>query len=180
VSEEGREGDLAHRHGRARGALHGEGTLLELEVVLAGLEQVRGDPARLLDDLLGSLDHGRAADGERPRAVAVEALRRRLGVAVEDLDVLERNTELIGHDLAERGLMPLPVRAGADDDLDLAGCQHAHRRVLPTTGAEVQRPQHAGGSQPAHLGEGRDAQAELYRILAITPLGPLALQVVPP
>ena len=42
-----------------------------------------------------------------------------LGVAVQHLDVLERDPEPVRDDLAERRLVALPVRARAGDDLDL-------------------------------------------------------------
>ncbi len=52
-----------------------------------------------------------AADDERARAVGVQALDGDLGVAVEDLDVLERHAEPVGDDLAPRRLVALAVRS---------------------------------------------------------------------
>ena len=51
-------------------------------------------------------------------------LTRLPGVAVQDLDVLERHAELVGDDLAPRRLVALAVRGRAGDHLDLAGRQH--------------------------------------------------------
>src|SRR3712207_6893329 len=50
---------------------------------------------------------------------SVEALRRRARVAVHHLHVLERHPERVGSDLAPRRDVPLAVRRGAGDDLDL-------------------------------------------------------------
>jgi hypothetical protein len=91
-------------------AAHRERAVLELDVVLVGLEHVRRELPSLRDHLLRRVDDRDATDGERARPVGVQALGRDLGVAVQDLDVLERHAELVGHDLAERRLVPLPVR----------------------------------------------------------------------
>ena len=64
----------------------------------------------LLDHLVDGLDERLTTDHQRARAVGVEALGRDLGVAVQHLDVLERDPEPVGHDLAERRLVALPVR----------------------------------------------------------------------
>ena len=63
--------------------------------------------------------------------------------------------------------MALAVRGGAGDDLHLAGRQHPDRRRLPAAGAVGQRAEHAGRREAAHLGEGRDADAELHRVLTL-------------
>ena len=123
-------------------------------------------------------DQGHPADRQRPRPVGVQALGRDLGVAVQHLDVLERHAELVGDDLAPRRLVPLAVRAGSGDDLDLAGGQHPDRRVLPAAGAVGQRAEHPGRGEAAHLGEGRDADAELDRVVAGPALLLLGAQLV--
>ena len=112
-----------------------------------GLEQVRREVLGLVDDLVGRLHQRLAADHQRPRAVGVEALVRDLGVAVQHLDVLERHAEPVGDDLAERRLVALAVRARAGDDLDLAGGQHPHARVLPAAGAVVEAAQHPAAAR---------------------------------
>ena len=145
---ERREHDLLDRQALV-GALDAEPAGRELEVVLGRLQQVRRDLLGLFDDLLRALDHGRAADGQRARAVGVHALRRDLGVAVQHLDVLERHAELVGHDLAPRRLVPLPVRGRAGDDLDLARGQHPDRRVLPAARAVApSAPSSRDGARP--------------------------------
>jgi hypothetical protein len=82
----------------------------ELQVVLAGLEQVCGDLAGLGDHLLRGVDHRGPADDQRPGAVGVQAARGDRGVAVQHLDVLERHAELVGDELAPRRLVALAVR----------------------------------------------------------------------
>ena len=92
------------------GALHVELSGAELDVVDVGLEQVRRDRLGLLDDLVGGQDQRLTADHERPRPVGVQALVGDLGVAVQDLDVLERHAEPVGDDLAPGRLVALAVR----------------------------------------------------------------------
>ena len=104
----------------------------ELQVVLRRLEQVRRDRPGLGDHLLRGVHDGDAADDQRARAVGVQPLVRDLGVAVQHLDVLERDAELVRDDLAPRRLVALAVRRDADDHLDLAERQHPDGRVLPT------------------------------------------------
>ena len=152
------------------GAADGEPAVGVVEVVLVGLEQVRGEVPGLVDDLVDRLHQRLAADHERARAVGVEPAVRDLGVAVQHLDVLERHAEPVGDDLAERRLVALAVGARAGDDLDLAGGEHPHARVLPAAGAVVEAAQHPARRQAAHLGEGRDADAELHPVSAVAPL----------
>ena len=125
------EGDLADAHPLV-GALDREPAALELQVVGVGLEQVRRNDLGLLDHLLGGLDDRDPTDHQRTRAIGVQALVRDGGVAVQHLDILEGHAELVGDDLAECRLVPLAVRAGTGEQLDLAGRQHPDRRRLPT------------------------------------------------
>ena len=166
------------RHAGAGRAPHGELPARELEVVLAGLQQVRGDLAGLGDHLLRGLDHRGAADHQRPGAVGVQAARGDRGVAVQHLDVLERDAELVGDELAPRRLVALPVRGRAGDDLDLAGGQHPDGGVLPAAGAVGQRAEHPGRRQPAHLGEGGEADAQLDRVVRLAAAALLLAQLV--
>jgi hypothetical protein len=104
--------------------------------------------------------------------------RRHLGVTVKDLDVLERHAEPVGDDLAERRLVALAVGARPGDDLDLAEGGHPDRGVLPAAGAIGERSQHPAGGQAAHLGEGRDADAQLDLVAAGATLGLLGAEGV--
>ena len=134
VRGERRERDLPERQALV-GALHGEPTSLELEVVDARLEQVSRDRLGLLDDLVRGLDDGLTTDDQGARPIGVQTLVRDLGVAVQDLDVLEGDPESVGNDLAPRRLVTLPVRRRSRDDLDLAGREHPDLGVLPAAGA---------------------------------------------
>ena len=94
------------------------------------------------------------------------------------LDVLERHAELVGDDLAPRRLVALAVRGRAGDHLDLAGGQHPDRHRLPAAGAVAQRAEHPRRRQPAHLGVGGDADAELHRVVRRPPARLLGPQLV--
>ena len=65
--------------------------------------------------------HGRPADRGRAAAVGPPSLRRIVGVAGDDLDILDRKAELVGDDLREGGFLTLAVRPGADVDAHNAG-----------------------------------------------------------
>ena len=68
--------------------------VLELDVGVGRLEQVGGDLLALGDHLVDRLDDRRAADRERAAAVGAHAERHAAGVAVDDLDVVDRDAEL--------------------------------------------------------------------------------------
>ena len=70
---------------------------------------MRREDLCLLDDLVGRPHDRFAADDQRARAVGVHASVRDLRVAVQHLDVLERDPEPVGDDLAPRRLVPLTV-----------------------------------------------------------------------
>ena len=91
-------------------AAHREAAGREVEVVLAGLQQVRRDLAGLGDHLVRGLHHRGAADDQRPGAVGVQPAGGDRGVAVQHLDVLERHAERVGDELAPRRLVALAVR----------------------------------------------------------------------
>ncbi len=167
VRGEGREGDVGDADALV-GALDAEPAAGELEVVDVGLEQVRGEDLGLLDHLVGRQHQRphrrRRASGSRR---CPSPLGHDRGVAVQHLDVLERDAQPVGDDLAPGRLVPLAVRGGAGEHLDLAGGQHPDAGVLPAAGAVAQRAEHARRRQAAHLGERRDADAELDRVVAL-------------
>ena len=158
------EGDSRERLGLLRITLDAEGAIDEFQVVHRAFQLVRGDDLGLLDESLGGLLDGLTTDGQRSRAIGVHAVGRATGVTVHDLDVLDVHAEDAGRDLAPRRLVSLSVRRGAGDQLDLAGGQGADRAVLPTASDVLQRTQGARRRQAAHLGERRDAQAQLHGI----------------
>src|SRR6185312_17198529 len=65
-----------------------------LEIVGRAFEQMRCNQARLVAHLPARQLQGRAAHGQRARAVGPEAVRRLPGVAVDDVDLVERDAEL--------------------------------------------------------------------------------------
>src|SRR6185436_15662383 len=95
------------------------------------LEHGRRDALALLAHLRGR-DRERTA-GERGAATArrADGLRRARGITVPDRDPLGVDAQIVGHDLRERRLVSLAVRARAGDAGHGAGALHAHRAALP-------------------------------------------------
>src|SRR5439155_999249 len=143
-----------------RRARHDELPILPLEVRLARLEQVSGDFLRLFLHALRREFHRAATDRRGSTAVRPPPLGRRLRVARDDLDVLDRDAELVRHDLRERGLLALAVRLPADIGADDPRRIHAHDRRVVQAAAEPDRPRHLRGTEAADLAVGRDADAE--------------------
>jgi hypothetical protein len=104
----GGQHDLLDRGGLLRVALDEPTALLAFEVGGRGLEHRGGDEPRLVAHLPRHDRRGGAGHRRRARAVRAQAERRRVSVAVDDLDVLGRDAELLGHDLGERRLVALP------------------------------------------------------------------------
>ena len=100
----------------------------ELEVVLGHLELVRDDPPRLRDDLLARVPERDPADRRASGSRTCPSQLGDGGVAVEHLDVVDVDAELVGDDLRPRGLVALAVRRGARDDLHGAERLEADRR----------------------------------------------------
>ena len=144
------ERDLAERLA-AVGAGDGELAVLELDVRLRRLEQVRGDLLAFGDDLVQRLDDRRAADGERARAVRPHAEQHAAGVAVDDVDVLDRDAELSRHHLGERRLVSLAVAVRAGEDGHAAGRVDAHLAGLEQAGARAERARHVRRRDAAGL-----------------------------
>ena len=94
VRDVGGERDLGQRL-RLVGAGDGEFAVLELDVVDRGFHQVGGDFLALGDDLVHRLHHRAAADREAAAAVGAHAERDFRGVAVHDLDLVDRHAELL-------------------------------------------------------------------------------------
>src|SRR5260370_36690514 len=105
------------------------------------------------------LNEAEAANRERPAAVAAHAERRGRGIAVHDLDALDRHAELVRHDLGEGRLVALAVAVRAGKH------RHVARRVeldlgrLPLPDTATQLAVDPRRSQAACLVAGRDADA---------------------
>ena len=166
-----------HRH-RLVGARDREASARVLEVVLGHLELVGDDPLRLRDHLLGGVVEGDSADGETAAPVRVQPELHHRGVAVDHLDLLDRDPEPVGDDLRERRHVALPVRRGADQDLDGPGREAADRGGVPAAGAVADRAEDPRRSEAAHLDVGRQTDADLLRVAASAPLGLVATEPV--
>ena len=88
----------------------------DLDVARVGLEQVRGEPAGLLEHLVGRALDGGAADLQRARAHRAHAALDQLRVGLDDLDVGERDAERAGDELRVGRLVALAVRGRARGD----------------------------------------------------------------
>src|SRR5262249_9076732 len=115
------EGDRAERYCLVRYPPHLELTVGVVDVLGRRLEQVGGDPLALFFDLVEVHLDGGATDGRRAAPVRPHAEGNRVGVAVDDLDLLHGNAEVVGDQLGERGLVTLAVRVRSRVDRHHAG-----------------------------------------------------------
>ena len=103
---------------------------------------------------------------------------------MDDLDVLHRQAQLVGGDLRERRLVALTVRVRTGEDRHLSGRVHAHGGALVESRLRAERARHLGGSEPASLDVGGEADAEvaalLPQLVLLAPEGALALVEVRP
>ena len=125
VRHVGGERDRTERHGLV-GARDREHAVLELDVGIGGLEQMRGDLLALVHHLVQRLDDGGAANRERARAVGAHAEQHAAGVAVHHVHVIDRYAQARGDHLRERRLMPLAMAVRAGEHRHLAGGVHAN------------------------------------------------------
>ena len=113
---------------------------LELDVLLAAFKKMRGDFLALGDDLVACLRQRRTADDQRARAVRAHAELHLVGVAADNVDILERHAEFFADDLRIGGFVALAVIVGADKYGDLPGWVDAHGRALVETAARAKTP----------------------------------------
>src|SRR5262249_22637907 len=141
------ERDLLDRLRALRRALDRELAGLPDQVVLGALEEVGGDLLRLVADLARRHRAGGARGRRRAAGVGAEAVGPGVGVALLDLHRRGRDAELLGDDLRVGGLVPLPLRLGAEArdrlprrvDADLRRIEHFDSddvEVLRRTGAD--------------------------------------------
>ena len=81
------------------------------------------------------------------------------GVAVDDLDLLDRHAELVRHELGEGRLVALAVAVRAGQDLDVAGRVEPELRRLPQADTGAQRADHRRRRDAAGLDVGGEADA---------------------
>ena len=110
---------------------HRELAVAQLDVLRRRLELMGDDRLGLGRDLVGRSRRRLAADGERARAVRVEPEWTGVGVAVDHLDLLRVDAELVGDDLREPRLVTLAVRGRAGVQSDRAGAVDADRGGFP-------------------------------------------------
>src|SRR5262245_3022097 len=92
---------------------------------------MRSDEPRLVQDLAGTVVDRGARDRGRARAPGAVAERDLVGIALKKANVLDRQPQAVGRDLAEGDLVPLPVRVTAREHGDLAVAVHAHDGAFP-------------------------------------------------
>src|SRR3546814_17574408 len=92
-----------------------------------------------------------SSDLTQARAVGAHAQGDRAGVAVHDLDVLDRHAERVGDELGEGRLVALAVAVRAGEDGDRAGRVETHLRRFPEADAGPQRAHHRRGRDTAGL-----------------------------
>ena len=106
----GLHGDVLDGHRLRRVALDLERALHPFEVGHRHLEHARCDDLRLVPHLAGHQRGSGTRHRRRPAAVGAETERGVVGVAVDDLDVLGRDADLLGDDLGEGRLVALALR----------------------------------------------------------------------
>ena len=97
----------------------------DLDVAVVGLEHMAGEPGELVAQRRGGELAGAARDHHRAAGEGAPAIRRPIGVAMDDADLRRLDAELVGDQLGERRRQALAVRRGADPRLDVAGRVHA-------------------------------------------------------
>ena len=160
----GRRGRDVENPDRAVGAFDGEAAAGKGDVVLGGFQHVGGDLLALLDDQVGGVAHDDAGEPHRARRVRAAAFLDDVGVALVDIDVVERHAEPLRHALRKRGLVALPARERADHDVDPALRMHGDVGALARIAA--------GGFEIA-------AQPDAAQPLALARFGAAALETRP-
>ena len=129
------------------------------------LEDERGDLQDVALERARGLQRGLAADAGATAGPGGAAVRRHLGIAGDDLDVLLREAELIGHDLADDRLGALPLLGDRDQAAHLARRRQAEDRAVLRGDARTADAVE-GRARIGDLDEGRDADAAIDAALA--------------
>src|SRR5262244_3214172 len=155
------ERDGAEGHRLAGGTAHLELPARVLDVARGGFQEVSGDLLALLLDLVHRhLERG-AAHGSGPAAIGAHAERDGTRVAVDHLDLVDGNLEIVGHELGAGRLVPLPVRVRARVHGDHAGWVYPHLARFVEPGASAEGAHHLGRRDGARLDVGGEADAEV-------------------
>ena len=153
------------RAGRHAGDADRAGVGVDDDVGDVGLEQVGGEPLGLLDEQLGRLVDGRAAELQRARAAGAAAGRDEVGVAVDEADAVDRDAGLVVDDHGERRLVALAVG-------ERAGAHGGRAVVVDLDGAEL-----LGAAAGRDLDVRGDADAERDAVAALAAGGLLGAQL---
>ena len=99
---------------------------------------MRRQPRRLGDDPPARFHDSDAGRGNGPRRRRSEVARAQVGIALGEFDIGDIKAQMLGRHLAERDLVTLTVRVGADEQGHLAVRVHAYLRRFPAArlGAE--------------------------------------------
>ena len=157
----GSPGDIFHGLEFSRVAFQLETINFPFQIVLADLQQMRGDFFGFGVDFSGCHGNGCARYWGRARAISSQPIRCGAGVAFFDLDHLRRQTQFCGDDLRIGGLMSLALRnrthacdgAAGRVDANLAGIEHAYTQDVA----------HFGRAGADYLGERHQAYAHQRR-----------------
>ena len=137
----------------------------ELEVGGVGLEHVGRERQHLFLQLPRPVEDDAVRHGGRPAAAGADQRHGRdVGVAEDDMDVLELDAQLVDGDLGERRLVALAVRLLAGDDLDDAVVLDRDVRDLVAEDAVARR-------RSRHPGSGRGLEVRRDAEPEVAPVG---------
>src|SRR5216117_356773 len=139
----------------------------KLDVGLGRLEQPRREAPAFLDDLLGGLRHHDGAEPHGAAGVGAAADGSEVGIAGDQSDLLEADTEPFDDELGEARLVTLAGRQRAEHDVDAAVGTHRDLGALARhAGVELDVVGEADAAVPATLAR-REAA-----LLEPVPVGP--------
>ncbi len=148
--------DLDNRH-LAVGPGDREHALAEFDIVHRRFHQVRGDLARLVDNLVGRHQQRRAADGRRAGAAGTLPERHDIRVALAVMHIVEGKAQPVADKLLEHGFMPLAVIGRPRQDRRRAGAVEPDLAAFePGGGGPFDG---VGYADPAQLAARRDLPA---------------------
>ena len=124
-ARQGGDRDFTVRTGDPRNAT------FQHDIIRRSLEKMSGHDTQLCADLAGRQQGRAARDHQRAARKGAEAVRRAIGVAMNDLDPLRRDPQFVGDDLGERGAQALAMGRGADTRLDKARRVHGKLDGFP-------------------------------------------------
>ena len=140
--------------------------VIELQVLLGGLQQMRGDRARLVDDLLRGRGDRAAAGCGAATAVGAPSVRHDARITLDYVDIIVGYAQGAGDDLRVRRFMALSVSGAAAVDRHLAGRVDAHYGALPLARLRTERADHGRRRQATGFDVGGEAESQ---VLAIVP-----------